>query len=133
MTPSTDQRSRRRAAGPARSLLRGLRGLRRLPHALVFTVYFLAQITRANLRVALAVLTPRLDLCPGIVRVPTEARTPLEVTLLANALTMTPGTLTLEVDLETYDLYVHGLYVDSVEEFRAGLARTQRLLLKALR
>ncbi len=110
-----------------------LRWLRRLPHALVFVVYFLAEITRANLRVTLAVITPRLDLRPGIVRVPTEARTPLEVTMLANAITMTPGTLTLEVDLETYDLYVHGLYVDSVEEFRAGLARTQRLLLKALR
>lgn len=134
MTPSTERRGRRlRAAGPARGRLHGLRGLRRLPHALVFAVYFLAEISRANLRVALAVLTPRLDLCPGIVRVPTEARTPLEVTLLANAITMTPGTLTLEVDLETYDLYVHGLYVDSVEEFRAGLARTQRLLLKALR
>ncbi len=139
MSPSSSRGQGLRRARPAgrrlrgRRLLHGLRALRRLPHALVFVVYFLAEITRANLRVALAVITPRLDLCPGIVRVPTEARTPLEVTLLANAITMTPGTLTLEVDLETYDLYVHGLYVDSVEEFRAGLARTQRLLLKALR
>jgi multicomponent Na+:H+ antiporter subunit E len=55
------------------------------------------------------------------------------VTVLANVITMTPGTLTLEVDPETYDLYVHGLYVDSVEDFRAQIARIERRLLKAMR
>lgn len=113
--------------------MRILRWLRRIPHLLVFVAYFLLSLTIANLRVAAAVLTPGLSLRPGIVRVPNDARTPLEVSLLANAYTMTPGTLTIEVDLDTYDLYVHGLYVDSPEAFRASLARTERLLLKALR
>lgn len=110
-----------------------LRWLRRLPHIVVFVGYFLLALSLANLRVAALVLTPGLALHPGIVRVPNDARTPLEVSLLANAYTMTPGTLTIEVDLDTYDLYVHGLNVHSPEDFRASLARTERLLLKALR
>lgn len=120
--------------GWLRRLLGWLLGwLRRLPHVLVFVVYFLVELVRANLRVAVAVLTPGRTRRPGIVRIPNDCRTPWEATLLANAYTMTPGTLTLEVDLDTYDLYVHGLDVPSVARFRASLARTERLLLKALR
>lgn len=105
----------------------------RLVHGLVFVVYFLLELVRANLRVARAVLSTGSALHPAIVRVPSAARTTTEVTMLANAITMTPGTLTLEVDPDTFDLYVHGLDVRDLEVFRAGIARTERLLLKAMR
>jgi multicomponent Na+:H+ antiporter subunit E len=110
-----------------------IRFLRRLPHVLVFLATFAIDIVVANLRVAFEVITPGYAMRVAIVRVPTATRTPLEVTVLANVITMTPGTLTLEVDPETYDLYVHGLYVDSVEDFRAQIARIERRLLKAMR
>jgi multicomponent Na+:H+ antiporter subunit E len=107
--------------------------IRRSPYMLVFVGFFLVEIALANLKVAWEVITPGYDMEAGIVRVPTTTRTPLEVTVLANLITMTPGTLTLEVDLETYDLYVHGLYVHDVEEFRASIARIERFMLKAMR
>jgi multicomponent Na+:H+ antiporter subunit E len=110
-----------------------LRWLRRLPHIVVFTVYFLVAIVVANLRVALEVVTPGYGMHVGIVRVPTGCRTPLEATILANVITLTPGTLTLEIDPDTLDLYVHGLYVDSLDGFRDDIAKIERLLLKAMR
>jgi multicomponent Na+:H+ antiporter subunit E len=110
-----------------------VRFLRRLPHLLIFLVTFAVDIVVANLRVAFEVVTPGYAMRVAIVRVPTSTRTPFEVTALANVITMTPGTLSLEVDPETYDLYVHGLYVDSLDDFRAQIARIERRLLKAMR
>jgi multicomponent Na+:H+ antiporter subunit E len=110
-----------------------VRFLRRLPHVVVFLVTFAVDIVMANLRVAFEVITPGYAMRVAIVRVPTATRTPLEATVLANVITLTPGTLTLEVDPDNYDLYVHGLYVDSIDDFRAQIATIERRLLKAMR
>jgi multicomponent Na+:H+ antiporter subunit E len=69
----------------------------------------------------------------GIVRVPTRCRTEWEVMMLANSISLTPGTLTLEVDTATNELFVHALFVRSREEFLDGLARMERSLLGAMR
>lgn len=110
-----------------------VRIVRNLPHLAVFIGYFLYELVVANVRVAFEVLTPHHRMRAAIIRVPTTTRTDLELTSLANALTMTPGTLTLEADPETNDLYVHTLFLSSREEFLADVARMERLLLKALR
>ncbi len=96
-------------------------------------VIFLVELVKANLRVALEVLTPGFRMTAGIVRVPTRARTPLELVLLANAISLTPGTLTLEVDEQDRVLYVHGLYVTSRSEFLRGIARIEDLVLDITR
>lgn len=110
-----------------------LRALTRLPHVVVFVGFFLYELVLANLRVAYEVVTPTHHMRAAIVRVRTNTRTDLELTSLANAITMTPGTLSLEVDPETNDLYVHTLFLDSRDEFLADLAQMERLLLKAMR
>lgn len=116
------------------SVLRWLVALPRRALALVvFLVVFTGQMVLANLRVAAEVVTPGLAMRAAIVRVPTRARSPLEVSVLANVITMTPGTLTIEVDPDTYELYVHGLYVDDLDELRATIARTEDRLLRFLR
>jgi len=94
---------------------------------------FLVELMKANLRVAVEVLTPGFSMTAGIIRVPTRTRSSLEVVLLANAITLTPGTLTLEVDEENRVLYVHGLYVTSRSEFLAGIARIEDLVLDVAR
>lgn len=110
-----------------------LRILGNVHHLVVFIAYFLYELVLANLRVALEVLTPTHHMQAAIVRVQTETRTDLELTSLANAITMTPGTLSLEVDSVTHDLYVHTLYLHSRAAFAADIARMERLLLKVLR
>lgn len=94
---------------------------------------FLLELVKANLRVAYEVLTPGFSMQAAIIAVPTRTRSSLEAVLLANAVSLTPGTLTLEVDEETRTLYVHALYVSSREDFLAGVARLEGLLLDVTR
>jgi multicomponent Na+:H+ antiporter subunit E len=74
--------------------------------------YFIWALLLANLRVAYDVIAPRPRMKPGIVGIPLEARTNLEITLLANMITLTPGTLSLDVSADRRMLYVHEMYID---------------------
>lgn len=86
-----------------------------------FTLYFLWELTIANLHVAYEVITPKLYMHPAIVAVPLDLKKDLEITLLANLITLTPGTLSLEVSEDKSTIYVHGMYVDDIEEFRRSI------------
>jgi multicomponent Na+:H+ antiporter subunit E len=83
----------------------------------LFLVYlvgpFLLAMAKANLDVAYRVITGRIN--PGIVRFNPGLKTDAGRTMLANSITLTPGTLTLEVDDETGDFYVHWINVGNVE------------------
>ena len=91
--------------------------------------YFLAYVPayiwaelKAHAGVIYRILHPRMPIRPGIVRVPTELRTDFGITGLANAITMTPGTLSVEVDEEKPCLYVHWIDVKAVEPERTKAA-----------
>lgn len=84
-----------------------------------FVGFYLAELWRANMRVAYDVVTPAHHMRPGIVAVPLDARTDVEITLLANLLTMTPGTLSMDVSDDRRTLFVHGMFVDDPASFRA--------------
>ena len=71
--------------------------------------FFLA-ITKANLDVAYRVITGKIN--PGIVRIHPDLKTDLGVTMLANSITLTPGTLSVDIDEDTNDIYVHWINVD---------------------
>lgn len=79
------------------------------PRALVATVlylgYFLLELVKSNLALAAVVLSPRMPLDPGIVKVRTTLKSRMGRYLLAHSITLTPGTLTVELDGEW--LYVH--------------------------
>jgi multicomponent Na+:H+ antiporter subunit E len=83
-----------------------------------FALFFIWALIRANLRVAYEVVTPPHTMRPGIVAVPLEVKTDAAITLLANLITLTPGTLSLDVSADRRVMYVHTMYVDDVEEFR---------------
>lgn len=70
---------------------------------------FLAEMARANIAVAVAVITGRIR--PGVLRVRTGLSRDDSLTLLANSITLTPGTLTVDVDDASRDLFVHCLNV----------------------
>ena len=86
--------------------------LARLPG---FLLYFLKEVVVANLKVAAAVIAPRGRLRPAIVAVPLELERDAEIALLANLITLTPGTLSLDVSADRKTLYVHCLVVDDPE------------------
>jgi multicomponent Na+:H+ antiporter subunit E len=83
-----------------------------------FVVFYLRELVLANLRVAYDIVTPTHHMHPGIVAVPLDVRSDAEITLLANLLTMTPGTLSLDISDDRTTLYVHGMFVEDPEAFR---------------
>jgi multicomponent Na+:H+ antiporter subunit E len=75
----------------------------------------------ANLRVTIDVLTPTHRMQPVIVAFPLDAKTDFEITLLANLITLTPGTLSLDVSEDKKVLYIHSMYVSDPDKFREQL------------
>jgi multicomponent Na+:H+ antiporter subunit E len=76
---------------------------------LVFSVVFILELLKSNLDVARRVLTPSLPIKPGIVKVKTKLKSKTGRMILANAITLTPGTLT--IDIKDEFLYVHWIDV----------------------
>jgi multicomponent Na+:H+ antiporter subunit E len=88
----------------------------------------------SNLRVARDVLTPKQYMRPGVVALPLEAKTDGEITLLAGLITLTPGTLSLDVSADRKFLYVHSMYIDDPEREKERLKRRfEKRLLEMLR
>lgn len=84
-----------------------------------FILFFTWELVVANLRVALVVLTPGpLRISPGVVAVPLQLRGDVQLTMLANLLALTPGTLSLDISEDGRMLYVHGLWVADPDEAR---------------
>ncbi|WP_022669391.1 Na+/H+ antiporter subunit E [Desulfospira joergensenii] len=83
---------------------------RRLKASVVLLVYFHYEMMISVLRVAWDVLTPEHTSDPDIVHVPLDARTDFEVTLLANMVSLTPGTLSLDISPEKTHLIVHAMF-----------------------
>ncbi len=77
----------------------------------VYLVTFIWACIRANFDVAYRVLHPAMPIRPGIVKVKTTLRSDFAKTLLANSITMTPGTIT--VDIIGDDMYIHWIYIRS--------------------
>ena len=75
--------------------------------------YFLKELVKSNLKLAAIVLSPELPIRPGIVKVRTRLKSRMGRLMLANSITLTPGTLT--VMLEGEWIYVHWVQVNSTD------------------
>jgi multicomponent Na+:H+ antiporter subunit E len=109
-------------AGPARSLTASREPfVKRAAYAVAYIPYLLWQILLSNLDVARRVVSPRLPINPGIVRVRTNLKSPLGRLILTSSITLTPGTLTVEAD--GGDLFIHWIDVtaDGIEESTARI------------
>ncbi|HOG46245.1 MAG TPA: Na+/H+ antiporter subunit E [Anaerolineae bacterium] len=97
-------------------------------------LYVIGNILEANVQVAKRVLSPRLDLKPAVVAVPLRARTDLEVTLLANLITLIPGSVSVDISPDRSTLYVHVMSLDDPEEFKRSTRQDlERRVLEMLR
>ncbi len=110
------------------------RYFRKVWQALGFILFFIRELIRANIRVAYDVVTPKHHMKPGVVAIPLEAKTELEITLLANLITLTPGTLSLDVSEDRRVLYIHAMYIDDADALRREIKDGfERRLLELLR
>jgi multicomponent Na+:H+ antiporter subunit E len=107
--------------------------LRQAGRLLVFLVWYVGQLLRANGHVITDVLTPGSRVAPGFLELPLRCRTDLEITTIANLISLTPGTVTVAVRPEPATIWVHGMYIHDVEAFRADLHEMEGRMLGALR
>ena len=84
-----------------------------LAATVAYIAYFLKELVKANLAMATLVLTPSLPVRPAIVRVRTSLKNPIARLLLANSITLTPGTLSVEMKGEW--LYIHWVVAEATE------------------
>lgn len=106
----------------------------KVPRIISFAFYFLYQMIKANIHVAYDVMTPKYFMRPGIVQYPMNARTDMEINLLAMMISLTPGTLIVDISDDKKNLYIHVMYLQDPETFvnetKTGL---ERRLLEAIR
>lgn len=92
-----------------------------LPKLIAFFFFFNYELIKANLQVAYEVITPKFQMTPGIVRIPLDVKSDIGITLLANLISLTPGTLSLDVSNDKKVLYVHAMYLTDREKFIASI------------
>lgn len=100
-------------------------------HLLRFGAYFLWSLVKASAVVAWEVVTPGSGIHQGIVAIPLRTSSPGLVTLIGNAISLTPGTLTLESSVRPPTVYVHVLHLQTVEATRADIHHLEDLVLAA--
>ncbi|RFU63762.1 Na+/H+ antiporter subunit E [Peribacillus glennii] len=87
----------------------------------VFAVFsllciFLRELILSNISVLRVVLKPKLNMRPGIFALETELTKDWEITILANLITLTPGTLVVDISPDNKTLYVHAMDIADVDE-----------------
>lgn len=88
-----------------------------VPRVISFFFFFLKELVKANLQVAWEMGTPKFFMTPGIVGVPLDITSDGQITMLANLITLTPGTLSLDVSEDKKILYVYSMYITDREDF----------------
>lgn len=118
----------------ARSVPGTARYIRKVPKSVSFALFFVWKLFLANLRVAHDIITPTYYMRPGVLAIPLEARSDIEITALANLITLTPGTLSLDVSGDRRVLYLHAMFLDDPDALRREIKEGfERRLLEILR
>lgn len=97
------------------------RYFRTLPQVLILFVYFVKELVKSCLLVARDCIAPRPALHPAIVHMPIGPKSDLEIFVLANLITLTPGTLTLDVADDKTHLVIHSIYAQDADALVADL------------
>ncbi|TAU82759.1 Na+/H+ antiporter subunit E [Rhizobium leguminosarum] len=112
-------------------------GKARIPRFLpVFSLaaLFLKELSLSAWKVTVTVLSPDMKLKPGIFAFPLTVTSDFEITLLANLITLTPGTLSVDVSTDRRTLYVHALDCSDPEATRRDIANGfERKIMEAFR
>jgi len=100
----------------------------------MLALYFIYELIVSSLEVTWDVLTPTHRSKPALIAVPIDASTDAEITVLANLVSLTPGSLSIDLSDDRSHLLVHAMFVDDPElfigEFKRGM---ERRVLEAMR
>ncbi|MBB6466902.1 multicomponent Na+:H+ antiporter subunit E [Aminobacter lissarensis] len=101
---------------------------------LLLIALFIKELVLSAFKVAKLVLSPRMDIKPGIFAYPLKVDRDFEITLLANLITLTPGTLSVDVSDDRRTLFVHGMDCSDPDQARRDISQGfERRILEAFR
>jgi len=107
-----------------------LQWMTKLFYLIEFALFYLKEVLMSNLKVAHDVVTPKYYMQPAFIELDIEGLTDRQILFLANLITMTPGTLSLDVSEDKKRLKIHSMYVDdpraAVEELETKILRRIR-------
>ena len=99
--------------------------------ALYFAGYFVYKLIEANLVLAWEIVTPRNRINTGVVRVPLRTESNLATMIVADVITLTPGSLVIEAEGSPPVLYVNVLHLHDLDQVRRDLLRIEELSVRA--
>lgn len=106
--------------------------IRRTGAFLSFIVFYLQQLVKANLFIAWDILTPRMRINPAFVEVEVFLASDFGILLFSNLVTMTPGSLVVDISENKKSILVHVLYnnnlTETIKEINAIQYRVQRIV-----
>ena len=105
----------------------------RLPRFFAFLGYFIRELVQANIKVAIDIVTPPWHMKPGVVRFEVSNLNDLEIATLSNLISLTPGTLVLDVSEDKSTLFVHAMFLDDEEQVQNDLHQLEQRLLQVIR
>ncbi len=105
---------------------------RKLVLGMTLVLVFIKELVKANIAVLRVVISPRLRVRSGVIAVPTELTNDVALTMLANMITLTPGTLTLDISPDRRYLYVHTLNLEDPEAVKAEIRAAFEVYLREL-
>jgi multicomponent Na+:H+ antiporter subunit E len=106
----------------------------RLLGFLELSAYFLKELWNCNIRMARDVLRPQPQMTPAIIEVPIDLKSEWAITVMANLITLTPGTLSLDMSPGNKSIFIHTMYYDNedreafVASIKNGFERRLRIL-----
>jgi multicomponent Na+:H+ antiporter subunit E len=93
--------------------------------AILFLIFlFIKELILANLEVLKWVYKPKLNFQPGIIALPIDVKNNWEITLLANLITLTPGTLSVDISRDQRFIYIHAIDLPDVNQTIVGIKET---------
>ena len=106
----------------------------RVPKILLFILYFFYDMLKANLEVTREIMTPKLNMQPGIIAYKHNLISDFEITMLVNIIALTPGTMVLKISDNKSIIYIHSLYLSDKEKFKERLKNgLEKKLIQILR
>lgn len=90
--------------------------MRRVFAAFKLIALFIKELIMSNIDVVKVLLSPKLNIEPGIIEVPTQLKSDWELTLLASLISLTPGTLSMDFSEDKKSIFVHSIHVPDKEE-----------------
>jgi multicomponent Na+:H+ antiporter subunit E len=109
-------------------------GSRKIFWIIYFLLYILWELAISSFKVAFDVITPSVTGKPAVIGVPLNSDTNLEITILASLISLTPGTLTLDISHDRKTLYVHSMFTKDIEKLKKSIKRNlERPILEILR